>query len=247
MISYYYKYYLEIKNRFILLFFAWSFSLSVCYFYKETLLFILINSSDSFNVLDGKPYFIFTNVTEIFYVYLELSLFISNQIAILTLFYQLLMFLSLGLYQFEFIKLKTSFQIFLASWFISTILLYRCVIPLSWDFFLSFQQSSSGIQPISFFFEAKIVEYFNFFTNLYYICLLNCQLLAILTFFLTDLSDKLGEVKTFRKLFYLIFVVFSTITTPPDIITQVIISLFLIGIYEFLIFLKQLRINMVTN
>jgi Sec-independent protein secretion pathway component TatC len=82
---------------------------------------------------------------------------------------------------------------------------------------------------------------------LYRICLLNCQLLAVLTFFLTDLSEKLGEVKTFRKLFYLIFVIFSTITTPPDIITQVIISLFLIGIYEFLIFLKQLRINMATN
>jgi Sec-independent protein secretion pathway component TatC len=247
MISYYYKYYLEIKNRLILLLFTWSFSLSVCYIYKETLLFTLINSSDSFNALNGKPYFIFTNVTEIFYVYLELSLFISNQIAILALFYQLLMFLSLGLYQFEFLKLKASFQIFIVSWFVSTILLYKYVIPFSWDFFLSFQQNSNGIQPISFFFEAKIVEYFNYFTNLYYICLLNCQLLAIFTFFLTDLSEKLGEIKTFRKLFYLIFVIFSTITTPPDIVTQVIISLFLIGIYEFLIFLKQLKINMATN
>ena len=206
---------------------------------------MLINSNSFF---DSSSYFIFTNVTEVFYVYIELSLFVANQVAILMLFYQILMFLSLGLYQFEFIKLKLAFQVFIISWLISVILLYKLIIPFSWNFFLSFQQNSNSIcHSVSFFFEAKITEYFQYFISLYYICLLNCQFLAALTFFLINISEKLGKTKTFRKLFYLIFVIFSTIITPPDIISQVFISFFLIIIYECLVFLQQLKINMVTN
>lgn len=247
MISYYYKYYIEVKNRFILVIFAWLFALTVCYLYKEAILFVLIDSNNSFIESNEKPYFIFTNVTEVFYVYIELSLFIANQIGILILCYQALMFLSFGLYQFEFIKLKFAFQIFVVSWLASTILLYKFIIPFSWNFFLSFQQNLNDSQPVSFFFEAKIMEYFHYFTSLYYICLVNCQFLAILLVVLTNLNEKLKKTKTFRKLFYLIFVVFSTITTPPDVVSQVIISLFLIVIYEFLLLLKQIKINMVTN
>jgi Sec-independent protein secretion pathway component TatC len=114
-------------------------------------------------------------------------------------------------------------------------------------FFLSFQQDENATQSISFFFEAKIVEYFNYFTSSYYVCLVNCQFLALLTLLLTNISEKLNKIKTFRKLFYFVFVIFSTLTTPPDIISQVILSLTLILVYEILIFLKYLEINKVTN
>jgi sec-independent protein translocase protein TatC len=246
MISYY-KYYLELKNRFFLLVFTWFSVLAICYLYKEIILFILINSSNYFNSLTTKPYFIFTNVSEVFYVYLELIFFISNQTVLLMFFYHTLMFLSLGLYKFEFIKLRFAFQFFLLAWGISVFLLYKFVIPYSWAFFLSFQQNENTTQSISFFFEAKIVEYFNYFTSSYYICLINCQFLALLTLLLTNISEKLNKIKTFRKLFYFVFVIFSTLTTPPDIISQMILSITLISIYEILIFLKYLKINKVTN
>lgn len=247
MTSNYTKYYKEIKNRVVLILFAWLFCLNTCYRYKETILFILVDSNNSFLELNNKPYFIFTNVTEIFYVYLELLLFVSNQIAIITLLYQTLMFLSLGLYQFEFVKLKLTFQIFTISWMLSSILLFKLIVPFSWNFFLSFQENSTNAQSISLFFEAKLSEYLQYFVNLYYVCLASCQFLAILIIALTNLSEKLKKTKTFRKLFYLIFIIFSTIITPPDVLSQIIISCILILIYEFLIFLREIRINMVTN
>ncbi len=247
MTSNYTKYYKEIKNRVVLILFAWLFCLNTCYHYKETILFILVDSNNSFLELNNKPYFIFTNVTEIFYVYLELLLFVSNQIAIITLLYQTLMFLSLGLYQFEFVKLKLTFQIFIISWMLSSILLFKLIVPFSWNFFLSFQENSTNAQSISLFFEAKLSEYLQYFVNLYYVCLASCQFLAILIIALTNLSEKLKKTKTFRKLFYLIFIIFSTIITPPDVLSQIIISCILILIYEFLIFLREIRINMVTN
>jgi sec-independent protein translocase protein TatC len=248
MISNYYKYYTEIKNRFLLIAFTWVFCLSTCYSYKEAILFTIINSNSSFAEIKNETYFIFTNVTEVFHVYLELILFTANQFTIFVLLYQTLMFFSLGLYKFEFEKLKLGVKIFITSWLASTALLYKFIIPFSWDFFLSFQGSSEMIQqPISFFFEAKLTEYFYFFTSLYYICLINCQFLTLLIIGLTSLNERSEKTKTFRKLFYLIFITFSTIITPPDVLSQVCIGSFLIMCYEFVVLLKYVRTSMVTS
>lgn len=241
----YKKYYLELKNRMLLLLFTLGFGLVVCYYYKEAVLFVLVSSSNHLSLSVSKPYFIFTNVNEIFYVYIELIFFVVNQTFILMLFYHTLMFLALGLYQFEFIRLQNAFKVFFVSWLLSTILLYKFVMPYSWSFFLSFQQTE--INSLSFYFEAKIVEYLHYFMSLYYMCLINCQLLAFLTLVLTNLSEKLKQIKSFRKLFYFIFVVFSTLTTPPDVVSQVFLSGVLILTYEFLIFFQYLKLNMVTN
>ena len=233
-----YGYYLEIKNRILLLLFTWASLLIVCYHFKEPLLFTFVNSNKYHNSI---PYFIFTNVDEIFYVYLRLVFFISNQLTFVLLLYHVLIFLTLGLYPSEYSKLKSIFKIFIITWLCSIILLKKIIIPFSWLFFLSFQNAENYLQPASFFFEARILEYFEYFINFYYICLANCQLLALSILFLNNISEKAGTIKTFRKLFYLVFILFSTITTPPDIFSQIIMSSSLILVYELLVFLKYMK------
>ena len=235
---FYYKYYIEIKNRFSLLLTCWLFTLTTCYFYKETLLFILINSSSY-----TEQYFIFTDISEIFYVYLQLTVFVSNQVTLLMLLYHNIIFLSSGLYKSEYEKLQFAFKVYIFSWVCSVILLNKVIIPVSWNFFLSFQEADG----IAFFFEAKIIEYLNYFTNLYYVCFLNCQLLAVITLLLNNYSKNINRIRRFRKLFYIIFVIFSTLTTPPDIISQILMSASLITFYEVLLFLSILKINKVTS
>ena len=235
-----YKYYTEIKNRIMLLLFAWAFFFLICYCFKESLLFIFIDSNKYYKNINDTPYFIFTNVDEIFYVYLRLVIFVTNQVVGFMLIYHCSMFLILGLYSSEYAKLKLVITVFISTWFFSVILFKMFVVPFSWSFFLSFQKTNSFLQPASFFFEARIFDYFNYFTNFYYICLINCQFLTFLILFLNKISEKAGTIKKFRKLFYLIFVIFSTIATPPDIISQVVMSLNLIIIYELLLFIKCL-------
>ena len=247
MLNNIYKYYKEIRNRFIITITAWGFCLGICYLYKETILFTLIILNSSFVNSSVKPYFIFTEVTEIFNVYLILALFIANQIGIFFLLYQSFMFLILGLYNFELIKIKFGFKIFIISWLFSLCLLYNLIIPFSWNFFISFQENSANTQPFSLFFEAKLIDYLRYFINIYYICLMSCQFLGILTIILTSLNEKLKQTKTFRKLFYLIFVAFSTIITPPDVISQICVSVSLITIYEVLLLIKFIQISAVTN
>nr|YP_010145983.1 SecY-independent transporter protein [Pseudo-nitzschia pungens]QQO80606.1 SecY-independent transporter protein [Pseudo-nitzschia pungens] len=234
----YYKYYLEIKNRILLVLFTWLSLTLVCYQFKESLLFIFITSN---KYCGNISYFIFTNVGEVFQVYLHLTFFIANQITLLMLFYHLLMFLTLSLYYSEYIQLKSILKIFFVTWFFSVTLLVKFVVPFSWSFFLSFQETNNYLQPTSFFFEARILEYFYYFTDFYYICIANCQLLGIAVLFLNTVSEKMRAIKTFRKLFYLIFILFSTITTPPDIFSQILVSSSLIVIYEFLIFSRYIK------
>ena len=150
-----YDYYLEIKNRILLLLFTWVSLLIVCYHFKEPLLFTFINSNKYYN---NVPYFIFTNVDEIFYVYLRLVFFIANQFTFLLLLYHILIFLALGLYNSEYSKLKSVFKIFIITWFCSTILLKKIIIPFSWLFFLSFQNASEYLQPASFFFGSILLN-----------------------------------------------------------------------------------------
>lgn len=235
---FYYKYYIELKNRCFLLLTCWIFTLLVCYSYKETVLFILINSSNY-----TEHYFIFTDIGEIFYVYLQLIFFVSNQIALAMLFYHSIVFLSSGLYEFEYKKLQFALKVYIYSWVCSVVLLNKVIVPVSWNFFLSFQEANG----ITFFFEAKIIEYLDYFTNLYYICFLNCQLLAIITLLLSNYSQNTSKIRKFRKLFYIVFVTFSTLTTPPDIISQVLMSTSLITSYEILLFLNILKVSKVTN
>ena len=119
MISYY-KYYFELKNRLILLLITWCSLLITSYYHKETVLFLLVNPINHLNLLNDEPYyFIFTNVNEMFNVYIKLSFFLANQMTILMIFYHTLMFLSLGLYKFEFVTLKLTLKFFIISWTIS--------------------------------------------------------------------------------------------------------------------------------
>lgn len=237
----YYKYYLEIKNRLLLVFFTWISVLITCYCFKEPLLFVFIHLIKHYNQLGYTPYFIFTDVSEIFQVYLQLIFFVANQTLISMVIYQILMFLTLGLYTFEYLQLKSIFQIWLLTWICSILLLKEFILPFSWSFFMSFQETNNNLQPASFFFEARILEYLNYLISLYYACFFNCQALVILTFVLNTISTQSGTIKTFRKLFYFVFIVFSTITTPPDIASQVIMSFSLVLMYEFLIFCQCFR------
>ena len=234
----YYKYYLEIKNRFLLVFLTWISVLITCYYFKEPLLFVFIHLIKYYNQLGYTPYFIFTDVSEIFQVYLQLVFFIANQTIIVMVIYQTLMFLTLGLYTFEYLQVRFIFQIWLLTWFCSILLLKEFVLPFSWSFFMSFQKTNDNLQPASFFFEARIGEYLNYLISLYYACFFNCQALVILIFALNTISAQSGTIKTFRKLFYFVFIVFSTITTPPDITSQVIMSLALVFLYEVLVFFQ---------
>ena len=230
----FYSYFLEIRNRLLLVMFGWIFTAFICYFYKETLLFLLIKP----NFASTNPipiYFIFTSITEIFSTYLKLVYFLSNQICIICFLYHVLLFITPGLFHSEYKLLRKIFFISLLFFFFSIVILNTAILPACWSFFLSFQKTIVN-NSVSLYFEAKINEYLKFYINLYFMCNLSCQMFMIIVLFLFYIKGELKLIKKFRKIFYLAFVIFATIITPPDVTTQLILSSIMICIHEVLIF-----------
>jgi len=226
----------------MLSFFTWISVICVSYLYKEVLLFLLVKptipiKNQTFSIIF---YFIFTDITEIFSVYITLIFFFGNQIFMLYFFYHFLVFISPGLYNFELRYLKFVFIFSFFFWLLSIFVLNKILLPITWNFFLSFQ-TVSIVKSVNLYFEAKLNEYLNFYLTLYYICLFNCQAFMILGLFLYYIKGNLIIVKKFRKFFYYIFIIFSTLLTPPDVISQLLISISTIIIYELLIFSIVLR------
>jgi sec-independent protein translocase protein TatC len=228
------KYLLELKNRFILLVTTCVSVISISYFYKEILLFLIIEPDvlNNFNFTLQLDYFIFTDVLEVFSVYIQLILFLNLQILFLYFLYHCFVFLIPGLFFFEYKNLNLIFKIILIVWSISVLISKYFLIPITWNFFLSFQNLSS----ITLHFEAKLNEYLNFYISFYYLCILYSQVFTFLFICITYINTNISVIKKFRKLYYYFWVILSTFISPPDVLSQILISFVLIFLYELLIF-----------
>lgn len=232
----------ELRNRLILLFLAWASVVIVSYLYKEVLIFIFVKPSlNAFQ--ENSFYFIFTNLTDIFSTYLRLAYFLGNQILFFFFFYHLFLFLAPGLYHSEYRHFAKLFCLSLTFWICSVFILNKYLLPFSWQFFLSFQTSTNQ-SVLSFYLEAKINEYINFYINLYYICCLNFQLFILFFIFLDHIKENLASLKIFRKFFYFSFFLIATLLTPPDIFSQVFVGLSSVLVYELTIISIILKTNM---
>jgi sec-independent protein translocase protein TatC len=239
------KYILEIKNRLFLLFLTYCSTVFVSYYYKDILLFVIIQPK---NILNGKNqlnifYFIFTDVTEIFSVYIKLVVFLSFQIILLFVLYHLFLFFSPALFKKEYNYVKSTVKTVSFVWFISLLITNYFIIPLSWNFFLSFQELFIN-NSFNIHFEAKLSEYLNFCVSLYYLCGLYFQFFLLLFFILSYLNTSIQNIKRFRKIYYFGFVLCSTLICL-DIFSQIIISLLFILMYE--IFLLIFLFNKFKN
>lgn len=240
------KYFLEIKNRSLLLLLTWFSTVLISYLYKEILLFSVVQPSLILNIGTGSTffYFIFTNVTEIFSVYLQLVLFLSFQVSALCFFYHIFSFLSPSLFSTEYFYLRFLYKTIVGVWFFSVILLSYILVPLTWSFFLSFQ-SLTKAYSFNLHFEAKLYEYLSFYIELYYLSVLYCQIFVALFLFLIYTNTNIKIIRKFRKLNYYFFIIFSTLISPPDILSQILISSATILLYECLLFSFMFRSSLI--
>lgn len=229
------KYFFEIKRRIFLLGFAWIVTVLVCYIFKEVTLSIIAN-----NCAIKVPYFIFTDVVEIFTVYLLLTFFIGNQVLGLYFLYHLLFFILPSLTKSE-SHFLVSICILSNCLFVVAVLVFnKFLFPLSWDFFLSFRNLGT-LKSVSLHFEAKLLEYVIFYIKFYYICALYFQVFLIPIFVFRRLKTKLEVFRHFRKILYYFCLAFSTVVTPPDVTSQAVLSFCIITSSEIFVYCSTFR------
>ena len=239
-----YKHLLEIKYRAFFSFIAWSFLVTNCYFFKETLLYVFIKFSSTPNC-NNIFYFLITDITEVFMTYLQLVYFITNQITFIFIYYQIFTFVSSGLYKFEYNYLKRMSLMILVCWVVFVLILNHIIFPASWNFFLQFQNFVL-VQTLTFYFEAKLNEYWLFYTTVYYMCFFAYQLMIFFFIFLNLFKTNFLIVKKLRKVLYFIFFLVATTITPPDVAHQLIFSICIIVLYEFFLANILLKIELIN-
>lgn len=227
------KYFIEIKNRFLLLCLTFVSCLIITYLYKEILIFLMIQSKDKFDPTIFT-YFIFTDVTEIFNIYIKLVFFMSVQIILLYLCYHTFIFFVPALYKKEYAFLNLFIKLCYFTWLISSWISIKILIPLTWNFFLSFQELITKTTLLDIYFEAKLIEYFQFYIYLYFLSILYFQIGIILLIIFNYSNITLYHIKKFRKIYYFSFIITSTLLTP-DILSQCILGCIMIISYELFI------------
>ncbi len=213
----------ELRRRLIVCFVAVGIGFVLSYGFKEKLFQIL--TRPLIGVMQTGDKLIFTGLPEAFFTYLKVAFLSGIILATPILFYQFWMFVAPGLYEKEkrllipIVSLSTVF--FVGGAFFG----YFIVFPYGFKFFLGF--ASEIIKPLP-----SMREYLSFASKLLLAFGIVFELPLIITFL-----AKLGMVsvpflKKNRKYALLLFFVGAAILTPPDVVTQIMMAMPLMVLYE---------------
>lgn len=193
-----------------------------CFAFWEPILAWMIQPLES--ILPVNSEVIFTKVQEPFFTALKVAFFTAFLLSLPVIFWQFWLFIAPGLYENE-KKLVVPFVVFATVMFLSgAAFCYYVVVPIGFDFLINFGAQLFTALP-------SIGEYVSFFTKLLFGFGLAFEL-PVMTFFLAKLGlvDDQGLKNFFRYAIIIIFVV-SALLTPPDLLTQFLMSGPLILLY----------------
>ena len=230
-------YYFELRNRLLLLLISWLLMILVCFMYKDVLLFLFLKPGLSVRLPMTPSYFVFTSITEVFSVYIKITFFTSNIIITVLAVFHFISFCFPGLFIKEQKFIKKLFFLVLVLTLVSIVFLNFFFLPVSFNFFFSLQQSSG----INLFFESKLDQYINFYILLFVSCFFNFQIIGLSVLLFDFFQFNLPFIRECRKIFYIIFVLSSTLVTPPDISSQLLLSFCMICFYEISIFFSVFK------
>ena len=206
----------------------------VCFYFAQDLYNILVDPLADILLesgLQSDPRLIYTDLTEVFFTHVKVAFFFGAFISCPVFLGQLWLFVAPGLYRNE----KHAFAPFLIAtpvlFFIGGALVYFVIMPLAWQFFLSFQQAGGeGTLPIEL--EAKVNEYLSLVMTLIFAFGLCFQLPVIMTLLArTGLATSEGMAAKRKYAIVGVFIV-AAIFTPPDPISQISLAIPIILLYE---------------
>ena len=213
----------ELRKRLIICFIAVGIGFVLSYGFKEKLFQIL--TRPLIRVMQTGDKLIFTGLPEAFFTYLKVAFLSGIILAAPVIFYQFWMFVAPGLYDKE--KRLMAPIVFLSTFFFvgGAFFGYFIVFPYGFKFFLGF--ASEIIQPLP-----SMREYLGFASKLLLVFGLVFELPLIITFLARLGIVSVSFLKKNRKYALLLFFVGAAILTPPDVVTQIMMALPLMVLYE---------------
>ena len=213
----------ELRKRLIVCFVAVGVGFAASYGFKEILFGILVQPLRQ--VMNPGDTLIYTGLPEAFFTYLKVSLLSGIMLAAPVILYQFWMFVAPGLYRKERRILLPI--VFLSSLFFigGSLFGYFIVFPWGFKFFLGF--ATETIRPLP-----SMKEYLGFSAKLLLAFGLVFELPLVITFLARLGLVSVSFLKKNRKYAVLLFFAGAAMLTPPDVVTQVMMALPLMLLYE---------------
>lgn len=213
----------ELRKRLIRCFVAVIVGFLISYGFKEKLFDILIYPL--MKVMKEGDTLIFTGISEAFFTFLKVSLLSGILLAIPVIMYEFWMFVAPGLYKNE-RRMMLPIIIISSFFFIGGALFgYFVVFPYGFQFLLGF--ATETLRPFP-----SMKEYLSFSAKLLLAFGFVFELPLVITFLAKIGLVTVDFLKANRKYAVLIFFVGSAILTPPDVVTQVMMAIPLMILYE---------------
>ncbi|MEJ2154858.1 MAG: twin-arginine translocase subunit TatC [Desulfobacteraceae bacterium] len=213
----------ELRKRLITSFIAVGIGFVACYAFKEKLFYVLVAPLKK--AMRSGDTLIYTHLPEAFFTFLKTALISGIILASPVLLYQFWMFIAPGLYDRE--KKLLIPILFLSTLFFTggALFGYFIVFPWGFKFFLSF--ATDTIRPMP-----SMREYLGFAAKLLLAFGIVFELPLVITFLARLGIVSVEFLKKYRKYAILIFFVGAAILTPPDVVTQIMMALPLMLLYE---------------
>ena len=174
---------------------------------------------------------IFTGLHEGFFTQIKVGFFTALCVTFPIMLVQIWKFVAPALYKNE----KGAFLPFLIAtpllFILGAAMVYYLVIPLAWQFFISFETiGGSGALPIEV--EPRISEYLSLVMRLMFAFGLSFELPVILLLLVKAGIATPDGLASKRKYAILLSFIAAAILTPPDVISQVLLAVPVILLYE---------------
>lgn len=225
---------LELRKRLMISLIAFFLVFLGCYYFSKEIYGFLVEPLARVMEQhgDSNRRMIYTSLTEAFWTYVRVSAFAAAFICFPIWAGQLWAFVAPGLYKHE----KRAFAPFLVAtpvlFLAGSALLYYLVLPMAWNFFLSFESlgADTGGLPIEL--QAKVGEYLSLVMQLIFAFGLAFQMPVAFTLLArVGILDANDLVEKRRYAIVGVFVA-AAILTPPDIISQVSLAVPMLLLYE---------------
>jgi sec-independent protein translocase protein TatC len=221
----------ELRKRLILSFITIGVGFALCYTFADSIFKIL--AGPLFRVMPAGGTLIFTSVAEAFFTYMKVAFIAGIILTSPFLLYQVWAFVAPGLYQKE-KRYVVPFVLGGSLFFAFGVLFgYFVAIPVGFKFLLGY--ATDFIKPMP-----SMKEYLSFSIKFLLAFGLVFEFPVVLV-----LLAKIGviDARTLsrqRKYAILLIFVFAAVMTPPDLISQVLMALPLMGLYELSILLCRI-------
>ena len=212
----------ELRKRLAISIFAVMICFGLCFLFCNPLLAWM--TAPLKQALPVGSNIVFTQVQEPFFTAMKVAFFAGLILALPVIFWQFWLFVAPGLYENE-KKYVIPFVISATVMFICAgSFCYYVVVPLGFQFLINFGGQLFTAMP-------SIGEYVGFFTKILIAFGISFEL-PVITFFLAKIGliDDVILKKYFRYAIIVIFT-FSAIVTPPDVLSQFLMAVPLLGLY----------------